>query len=971
MRPHVVLSCLAALACVLPTPKAAAQNGLPPGKWTVIIHGRVSGTPFSDPCGYPDTYDELTADMPGSGGWENWVRQIADHIQWLSNSNPGVNIYKMSASTLELEAMPGGTTPDDTTRHHVLMFDWAKTSGIVDAQFLQELFFCDAYTGDDDGFAYAAGEALSATLRHLGADQKVFAMIGYSRGAVVASEVTKRLITANHNPAQVVYLDGEGCNGATCFIYTDGAFDAWIHPTSSPIRFDNIYSPFHERYPQPTHCPSGTDMGGHSRQACRNISIDDQLYAHTPHLGGIIHCIASYDQGGVWDYLINHLNISTGLYTYNSNDEVQEPSVSPSVFSSAGLLFNGDFQWSSIAGWYGNGGGPDPFPYEGQTYLGTFGGTSALSIGQGFSQTHSYFAMPNRQCVIYFDAAKAGFNIHGDNELIISLYSPSLGEVEMEPRLRLADELGETLQTFGPYIIPPAFRGKACSLSFIHAAAGGFNSVVWLDNVTLTPVGPPPDPANPIIVDSSCGNATLGFSGSPPPGVSWFWQGTFCGEPERTDLGSEPTFTAHTIGTYYLKARCDQTGEWSDGCGVVQVTSIGCGPAGDFDCDGTVEWPDFEWFAGCLDGPDNNPPPNCVDTDIDGDSDIDIRDFATLQRNFGRTCTASGAQALIPAGEFMMGNSFASNEGGADELPRHAVYVDTFFMDVTEVTNAQYTAALNWALSQGLVSVISNVVYKFNSGTSVPYCKTRAIAGFSGITWNGTGFVAVVDKQNHPMVEVTWHGAAAFCNWRSAMEGKPLSYDVSTWLCDFNSLGYRLPTEAEWEKAARGGATGRRFPWSDQDTIQHARCNYYSSATHSYDTSPTRGYHPLWGAGGYPGTSPVGFFDGSLRLRADWGWPAAATSYQTANGANGYGLHDMAGNVWEWCNDWYQSNYYSTNPPYINPRGPASGSDRVYRGACWENGAYAYWSRCAARSHLPPASGWFRDRGFRCALGTP
>ncbi len=336
-----------------------------------------------------------------------------------------------------------------------------------------------------------------------------------------------------------------------------------------------------------------------------------------------------------------------------------------------------------------------------------------------------------------------------------------------------------------------------------------------------------------------------------------------------------------------------------------------------------------------------------------------------------RVCADDGynpappGMVLIPAGEFLMGNSF-TGEGDPDELPRHAVYVDAFCMDTYEVTNQQYCDALNWASAQGnLIQVTSGVVYKYG-GTSYPYCDTTTSSSYSRITWNGTTFGVVAGKANHPMVRVSWYGSVAYCNWRSAMQGKPLCYDLSTWACNFGS-GYRLPTEAEWEKAARGGAAGRRFPWSDQDTIQHARCNYYSSSGYSYDTSPTRNYHPCWGSGSTPYTSPVGFFNGSLRYKADWNWPGSPTSYQTANGANGYGLYDMAGNVWEWCNDWYGSSYYSSSP-YNNPHGPTSGTYRVLRGGSWND--YANYCRCAYRYHYYPAARNSRH-GFRLALDSP
>ena len=129
MRRHVQLLGVALLGLVVATPTARAQNGLPPGKWTVIIHGRETGSPVIDPCGYPDTYNELTAELPGPGGWENWMRRLARTIELQSTTQ--INVYKMNASTLELENVNGGTGPSDQTRHHVLMFDWAQTSGIA------------------------------------------------------------------------------------------------------------------------------------------------------------------------------------------------------------------------------------------------------------------------------------------------------------------------------------------------------------------------------------------------------------------------------------------------------------------------------------------------------------------------------------------------------------------------------------------------------------------------------------------------------------------------------------------------------------------------------------------------------------------------------------------------------------------------------------------------------------------------
>jgi sulfatase modifying factor 1 len=157
------------------------------------------------------------------------------------------------------------------------------------------------------------------------------------------------------------------------------------------------------------------------------------------------------------------------------------------------------------------------------------------------------------------------------------------------------------------------------------------------------------------------------------------------------------------------------------------------------------------------------------------------------------------------------------------------------------------------------------------------------------------------------------------------------------------SLG-TLPTEADWEKAARGGAEGRRFSWSDTDTIDHSRANYRSDSRYTYDVSPTRGYHPEYDEGAIPYTSPVGSF-----------------------AANGYGLYDMTGNVWEWCWDWYGEMYYGFSPE-SNLRGPSSGLFRTGRGGYWYN--LAFYGRVAYRTGDRPTVEDV-DLGFRLVRAAP
>jgi len=288
-----------------------------------------------------------------------------------------------------------------------------------------------------------------------------------------------------------------------------------------------------------------------------------------------------------------------------------------------------------------------------------------------------------------------------------------------------------------------------------------------------------------------------------------------------------------------------------------------------------------------------------------------------------RVCAEDG-MALIPAGEFQMGDTF--NEGSIYERPVHAVYIDAFYMDSYEVTKGLWDTVNTWATANGYDLV-------------------------------GVGFGKAAD---HPVHTVNWYDCVKWSNARSQKKGRTPCYYTDASLMTvyktgqmaphvkWDANGYRLPTEAEWEKAARGGAAGHRFPWSDSDTIQHARANYYSEWSGGdpylpYDTSPTEGYHPTFAVGNMPYTSPVGYF-----------------------APNGYGLYDMAGNVWEWCNDWYLSSYYSSSP-YNNPHGPTSGTYRVLRSGGWSGNAIH--CRVAYRNAYRP---YDRDSylGFRCAAGT-
>lgn len=439
-------------------------------------------------------------------------------------------------------------------------------------------------------------------------------------------------------------------------------------------------------------------------------------------------------------------------------------------------------------------------------------------------------------------------------------------------------------------------------------------------------------PISQTIISGSTATMTVEVSGTAPFTYQWYRGnvGTTTA-PVGTNPGSYTTPTLTATTRYWVKVS-NGSGEVSSSSCIITIgvapsittqptsTTIDSGSTATFSVVAIGSTPlTYQWYRGAV-GTTTSPvgtnSASFTTSSLTATTTYWVR-VSNIAGNVNSTLatvtvtavTTPTDMALIPAGNFTMGDSL---DGSSDASPV-TVNVSAFLMGKNEVTKALWDEVRTWGASNGYTDLA----------------------------------VGVGKAANHPVQTISWWDVVKWCNARSEKEGLTPVYTVSgavmrtgttAPVANWNANGYRLPTEAEWEKAARGGLSGKRFPWGD--TISHSQANYYAFSEYSYDLSgAVNNYHPTYAAGGYPYTAPVGSF-----------------------AANGYGLHDMAGNVFEWCWDWYGASTYVNG--VTDPRGAASGTDRVCRGSNWyDNASYC---RVADRRSDDPTDP-FDDIGFRVA----
>ena len=291
--------------------------------------------------------------------------------------------------------------------------------------------------------------------------------------------------------------------------------------------------------------------------------------------------------------------------------------------------------------------------------------------------------------------------------------------------------------------------------------------------------------------------------------------------------------------------------------------------------------------------------------------DFDGNNFALqICADDGSTPNAQEGFVLVPAGSFEMGRT------GVAE-PVHTVNLDAFYIGICEVTHQEVIDVFNWTYQQGYVNCSTNAV---TNAQGSPLEVLDLNGYYSAINWNGNQLVfagsSIALDVQCPAMEISWHGAVAYCNFLSLQQGLTPCYNLSNWnFCDFSANGYRLPTEAEWEYSARGATNDPDYLYAGSDTIEDVA--WYT-------------------------TNSVG-----------------RTHIVGDKGANSIGTHDQSGNVREWCWDYWGP--YSSEEQ-TNPTGSSTGLDRVVRGG----NCFSIPSNCEVSFRYSyDASGSFSSYGFR------
>ncbi len=332
----------------------------------------------------------------------------------------------------------------------------------------------------------------------------------------------------------------------------------------------------------------------------------------------------------------------------------------------------------------------------------------------------------------------------------------------------------------------------------------------------------------------------------------------------------------------------------------------------------------------------------------------------SCQADAGRGVPSVGMVTIIDVGEtaeFTMGSTEEElkrqpamedrDYDTSDETAHRVELTVPYAMSRFEITNDLFCAVMNWALEKGKVRIADGDLVALD-GTKLlgiaHLVEHRYLGTQHGVTLSNGRLTTQEAYKGHPVHGVTWYGAIAFCNFLSELSGLSPVYDRDTVAWDTTKTGYRLPTEAEWEYAARKD-TRTTYAWGD--AIDFTYLNYAESYERRGDSIIT---------------TPVGFYDGTKR-----------GVLQTHDNASPFGLYDMTGNVWEWCWDWYQRDYYRKSPGR-DPLGPDKGDDRrpydvgtptrIWRGCGWAgNDAF---SRVAKRWSSSPGTA-INELGFRIA----